>query len=207
MSCRDQMVALANAVAGVSVSSDLARYLDTLGPLEAPAMRDYFASPRTSGCGLVVRGLWRELGVDDPSVLPPYHFGTAISALVGVARKRKAWILAAPGKLPKPGDFVLVGGNPQTDGGVEHVFTVVAVPAGGTASGPLASVDGGQVDAHGQQAIAAKFRRWSLRGGALWDVSRTGNDPGAGAPGGRRVQGWADLELIMAAQAKPEAIA
>ena len=195
------MVTLAQEFAGVSVFNDRARYIQALGPDESPAMRDYFCSPKTSGCGLFVRGLWRLIGVDDPSVRPNYKFGTAISSLVGVARRRNAWIVARPGALPSPGDCVLVGGSPQTDGGVEHVFVVTRAPL--TIADPIESVDGGQVD-HGLQAIAPKVRRWTVRAGATWDVSRSGSDPGAGAPGGRRAQGWVDLEKLLSGQSAPK---
>lgn len=195
MGIREDAVALAQSYSGVSVSSDRARYVDLLGPGESKGMQDYFCAPATSGCALVVRGLWRKLGCSDKRVLPPYKFGTAISLLVGLARDRGAWCVSKPQNLPIAGDFVLVGGDKVKDGGVEHVFTVCSVDIDDKGI-LLTSVDGGQRDAKGQQAILAKTRRWVERGGAYWDVSSTGNDPGANAPGGRRVQGWGDLEKV-----------
>lgn len=200
MSVRDDIVALAKSYDGVSVSSSKDRYVELLGPGEAANMQAYFCDPKTSGCGLTVRGLWRKSGVTDKRVLPPYKFGTAISLLVGVARDRRAWINAKPGKTPKPGDFVLVGGDPTKDGGVEHVYTVCSVEPQSDGSVILTSVDGGQRDAKGQEAIYGKGRRWTVRNGSYWDVSHTGSDPGAGVPGGRRVQGWGDIEVIVAVE-------
>jgi hypothetical protein len=200
MNIREDMVELVRGYDGVSVSSDRNKYIDLLGPQETAAMWDYFCNPATSGCALSIRGFWRKMGVSDNRIVGKYVFGKAVEWLVGVARSRGAWNAAAVGKCPRAGDFVLVGGNPAVDGGVEHVFTVCTVEMDSKGNAVLTSVDGGQRDSAGQQAILSKGRRWTVRGGAIWDVSKTGSDPGAGAAGGRRVKGWGDLEKIMAAE-------
>lgn len=195
------MVALARSYNGTSVSFSRDRYVDLLGPNETKAMQDYFCDPKTSGCALTIRGLLRKLGCSDQRVSPPYKFGTAISLLVGIARARNAWNASNIGNLPIAGDFVLVGGDKTKDGGVEHVFTVCSVDMDDKGI-LITSIDGGQRDPKGQQAILAKTRRWVERGGAYWDVSAAGSDPGSNAPGGRRVQGWSDVEKLFAVESK-----
>ena len=199
MSSRDIILNIAKTYAGVSVSSDRAKYIELLGPDEAIAMQNYFCDPKTSGCALTIRDIWRVAGVSDTRVKPKYIFGKAIAWLVQISRDRKAWIQAGQGKFPLPGDCVLVGGDKVKDGGVEHVFTVVSCEPDGNGGATLTSIDGGQRDSKGQQAIFEKTRRWTWRNGAFWDVSAQGSDPGSNAPGGRRVIGWGDVEKILQA--------
>lgn len=196
MSIAAKITSLAEQYAGVNVSSSRGQYVDLLGPTESPAMQQYFCDPSTSGCALVIRGLWRKLGVIDRRVFPPYVFGKAISWLVGIARDRGAWYPSKLSSLPNPGDFVLVGGDKVKDGGVEHVFTVLTVTTDGTGA-LITSIDGGQRDQYGNQAIQKKVRRWIVRGNSYWDVSSQGTDPGSNALGGRRVIGWGDGERIV----------
>lgn len=194
---RERAIKLVATYDGVSVSSDRARYVGLLGPGETKAMQDYFCDPKTSGCALTIRGLWRELGCTDKRVMPSYVFGKAVTWLVAIAKERGGWVAASSGNLPQAGDFVLVGGDKTKDGGVEHVFTVLTASVDGDGA-ILSSIDGGQRDDKGQQAILEKKRRWSLRSGAYWDVSSHGSDPGSNAPGGRRVIGWGNIERILA---------
>lgn len=200
---RQSLVDLACQYDGCTVTKDRARYVDLLGPNESEPMKAYFCEPGTSGCALTIRGLWRTLGIKDKSLEPPYKFGTAISALVALCRARKGWtslVQAVGAPIPRPGDFVLVGGDKTKDGGVEHVFTVVSVEATPEGGMSLTSIDGGQRDAARNQSIYRKQRRWTLRDGSWWDVSAQGSDPGSNAAGGRRVMGFGDLDKVIAAQ-------
>lgn len=192
---RTTITSLAEQCDGINVSNSRDRYVDLLGPAETVVMQKYFCDPTTSGCALFIRGLWRKLGLVDRRVSPPYVFGKAIAWLVGIARDKKAWCSSSVGMFPKPGDFVLVGGDKVKDGGVEHVFVVLSVVPDGNGV-IITSVDGGQRDTRGNQAIYKKIRRWSVRGNSYWDVSSQGSDPGSNAPGGRRVMGWGDAEKI-----------
>lgn len=199
---RERAVAFARACDGVGVTSSRASYLALVAQDEK--RQDYFADPSTSGCGLVIRGIWRSLGMADRRVHAPYRMGTAISCLVGLARERKAWRTASRGAIPSPGDVVLVGGGID-GGGAEHVYVVTAAELAPDGQGAmLASIDGGQKDSRGQQCIRAKQRRWSVRFGQWWDVSALGTDPGANAPGGRCVRGWIDLDALWAKEAAQE---
>lgn len=200
MATREDVVNLALKQDGITVTSHKDMYVALLGPSEAPAMKQYFCDPKTSGCALVIRGIWRELGVSDPRLLPPYKFGTAVSLLVDIARKKKAWtsvVQARSAPIPKPGDFVLVGGDKERDGGVEHVFTVISANYDDKGNLYLWSIDGGQRDSKGNQAIFKKHRRWNMRDGSWWDVSSQGSDPGSNASAGRRVMGFGDIEKIL----------
>ncbi len=182
---RSQLVALARSYAGVSVSTDRDRYVALVASGETASMAAYMAQPKTSGCALVVRGLWRLAGLAHPRLAPPYKPGLAVADVVSIARQHGAWVTDLSLR-PSPGDVVLVGGDPRLDGGVEHVFTVLV--CNGDA---LVSVDGGQRDAKGNQAIEEKIRAWTLDGGATWDRSHKASDPGSGAR--RRVKGWVDV--------------
>jgi hypothetical protein len=196
MNHRQSIIDLVKQYDGVSVSSERDKYIDLLGPNETPAMRQYFCDPATSGCALTIRGLWRKLGVSDKRVNPAYVFGKAVTWLVGIARDRGAWQSSNLSLLPQPGDFVLVGGDKIRDGGVEHVFTILSIDSDGTGA-VITSIDGGQRDVNGQQAIFEKTRRWIVKGNSYWDVSAHGSDPGSNASGGRRVIGWGDIEKIL----------
>lgn len=184
MSIRDRIVALAKSYDGCHAGpASRARYLDLVGPGETETMRAYMALPKTSGCALVVRGLWRQLALFDLRLTPPYKIGLAVADVVSIARRNGAWVTDLSLR-PEPGDVILVGGDPKADGGVEHVATVTACDGNA-----LESVDGGQRDAAGNQCIATKVRTWEVRAdGSVWDRSRKGTDPGSGAA--RRVRGW-----------------
>lgn len=197
MSKRDSVIELLKQYANVTVSTNKEKYIELLGPNESKEMQKYFCDPKTSGCALTIRGLWRQLGINDPFLLPNYKFGTAISGLVQLARKKKAWKSSNINELPGVGDLVLVGGDKVKDGGVEHVFTVVTVTTNSDNTISLTSIDGGQLDSKGQQAIFEKNRRWQIRNGSYWDISKAGSDPGSDAKGGRRVIGWANIENIL----------
>lgn len=197
MTKRDDIISLAKQYAGVTVTNNRDKYIELLGPNETKAMQDYFCDPKTSGCALTIRGLWRILGLNDKRVKPNYVFGKAISWLVGIAKDKNAWIQAKQNILPQPGDFVLVGGDKIKDGGVEHVFTVTSCQPDGKGGAILTSIDGGQRDSKNNQSIFEKNRRWTWRNGSFWDVSSQGSDPGSDAPGGRKVIGWGDIEKIL----------
>jgi hypothetical protein len=154
---RQRLVALAGGFAGVSVSTARQRYLDLVAPGDPRA--EYFAHPRTSGCALVVRGLWREAGLDHERLRRPYVVGQAIADVVRIAREAGAWVSTFAERDVRPGDVILVGAPSH-----EHVYTVV-----GTEDG-IDSIDGGQLDDAGQQAIRRLHRRWRIEGGRLVDV-------------------------------------
>src|SRR5689334_21785877 len=85
------------------------RYIDLIAPGEADAKQSALADE--SGCGLVVAGLWRALGVESPLLDPPYKTGSGMSRLLQIGQRANAWTAYARGKVPSPGDAVLVGDN------------------------------------------------------------------------------------------------
>ncbi|MDI3291233.1 hypothetical protein [Polyangium sp. 15x6] len=163
------------------------RYIELIAPGEPSSKQEEMA--KMSGCALLVGGIWRAVGVDAPSLLPPYKIGTAISRLVSIARAVKAWIPFKEQEYPAPGDMVLVGDNAK--GGVEHVYTVVGVELS-DGNVTIRSVDGGQRDAKGHQAVLLKQRVWRGRQDCVVNAS----DPGAQKSGGRIIQGWVDVSRL-----------
>lgn len=197
---RTRLVALAKTYDGVSVATARAKYLALVAAGETPEMAAYMALPKTSGCALFIRGLWRALGLDEPELKPPYFSpppygpgrrkpGLAVSDVVTIARRYGAWVTDVRRRRPELGDVPLVGGDRVKDGGVEHVYGVTL-----SNGDVLHSIDGGQV-VGGAQAIASKIRTWEQRrDGSVWDRSRLSTDPGSGAP--RRVMGWVDVSKL-----------
>ncbi|AUX31911.1 MULTISPECIES: hypothetical protein [Sorangium] len=193
MTSRVRAVEIARSLAGLSADpkNPKARreYLDLIAPGEEPQKAADMA--RMSGCGLVVAGLWRRLGLEHPLLCAPYKVGTAISRLVEIGIRREAWKPYRKGKLPLPGDAVLVGSSIK--GEVEHFYLVVQVEEGDRTV--IDSIDGGQrVDGH--QAILSKKRVWA----SGRDLVIAGKDPGAELVGGRTIIGWVDLQSLVEAE-------
>ena len=127
---------------------------------------------RTQGvstCGLVGEGLWRRVQVDAPWLTVDYVFGQAIARAIAFAQWCDAWVRPGDGRVPRPGDYVVIGSGLRT-----HALTCV-----GWEGDTLVSVDGGQVGARGLQAIHLCRRPWKD------DVV-----------GGRKIVGWADPEML-----------
>lgn len=163
-------------------------YMDLVAPGESERRREQLVA--VSGCGLVVAAVWRALGVKAPELELPYRTGTAVSRLLRIAQRARAWVMFAPGKVPAPGDAVIVGGG--TSGGVEHIYTVVGVEGEGGGSPVIDSVDGGQRDDDGEQEILARRRVWEGRRDLVEDAS----DPGAAESAGRVIQGIIDVTRL-----------
>lgn len=166
MVSNDEMVAKARSLVGVGMTTDPARYRELVAAGESASMAAEMC--KMSGCALAIRGMWRELELDDPRVRPPYKAGMAIAWIVGIARARNAWQplgrSVAQMVWPEPGDVVLVGGRDA--GGPEHVYVVDVVDQ---KTGRLTTIDGGQRDATGRQVIQRKTRRWVVLGGRVTD--------------------------------------
>lgn len=188
---RSKAVEIARAMAGLSANprdpESRRRYLEVIAPGEPDAKTKEMAT--MSGCGLLVAGIWREIGVKAKQLDPPYKVGSGVSRLIQIARAAKAWVPFKKDARPQPGDMVLVGDN--ATGGVEHVYTVVAVSDGAQGL-EIQSVDGGQRDAERCQLVRLKDRVW--RGSR--DCVLSGSDPGAELAGGRVIQGWVDLSRL-----------
>ena len=142
---RWDLVRIAGSYAGVGMTESPELYLGLIADGETPERAEELA--RESGCGLTVRGLWREWGCADRRLEAPYHNARAISDLVAMAREAGAWRgVDRIGELA-PGDAIIVEGP-------EHILTVVEL------CGEIVhSIDGGQRDVHGAEAIHACARR------------------------------------------------
>lgn len=166
---RIDILTLAHGYVGCSARpDDVERYNDLIAHSETPDRAAQL--DRESSCALTIRGLWREYGVRDPRVDQAYHDTRAIADLVAMAREAGAWRTGHLDELGA-GDFVLLGGS-------EHVLTVVAI-----AAGTIHSIDGGQRDDHGFEAVLERQRQLVF------------NSSGA-LLGGRPVMGWASWPLV-----------
>ncbi len=180
---RKGLVELARSLDGVGMSSARGRYLGLVGDGETPQRASELAA--LSGCALVVRGMWRALGLQHPILRVPYRTGRAVADLVEIAVGAGA-LLEARDELPAmyEGDVVIVGGGHE-HGGPEHVWTVLDAtgqdyPERGTHL--IAGLHGGQRDEHGAQCIRWKMHeitgappvddgrrvRWAINLDAVW---------------------------------------
>lgn len=186
-----RIVAIAQDVVGIDASTGLDRFCDLLEPVMFGTSRSEirrilglpFGRGGISTCGLVASGIQYRAGYDPDELSTPWS-GRAVSRIVSYLRRAGAWTAPQWDGAPPLGSVVLIGHNTdRTWGGVEHVLTVV-----GLDGDVVESIDGGQVDGKGLQAIRTVRRRLTVRGnGQVWLVGLLG-DP-ARAPG-RRVQGW-----------------
>jgi hypothetical protein len=152
---RARMKSLALAAVGLGAANP-APYLALIGPDESAAMR---ASMLTmSGCGLVVRGLWREFGMRDPRLFPPYELASVMTTIESMATEAGAWSAGAAGLSSLDvGDVVYVS---QPD----HVGTIVSIARPGDGSVHVTTVDGGSLDANGKQRVVTYQRTFAANG-------------------------------------------
>jgi len=127
---RTRMVDLAtNAIGAGAARARRQEYLDLIAPGETARAADDMAL--MSGCGLVVRGLWRALGLVDPRLEAPYVVGSVITTIRNMADEAGAWA-APPDCAYEDGDVMML------DAPV-HVATLVRCDV----SGVVYSIDGG----------------------------------------------------------------
>jgi hypothetical protein len=129
---------------------------------------------KMSGCGLVVRGLWRRCGLVDPRLEAPYVVGSVIATIEDMAREAGAWRSAAnivaSVYQPQEGDVFML------DAPV-HVATLSRIVPSEALyiESKWFSVDGGQRDAGGAEFITTRVREYrstarTLDGHALLGV-------------------------------------
>lgn len=150
-------------------------YLALIGPNESEMMqRDML---QMNGCALVVRGIWRRLGIQHELLMRPYRIGMAVADVVQIAKDADAWRRAGE---PLAGDMFLIDN-------LEHVGIVVERPNPTT----VISVDGGQRDGLGHQLIRRRSR-------VLVDGVMFGND-GVNDGQKRTLIGYCDCTALAAA--------
>jgi lysozyme len=175
---RDQAVQVAQSVVGLGANradpQNYLRYWGLVAPGETLSMQESMGD--SSGCGLVVAGIWRAIGVWDGSLYAPYKTGTAVSRLYNLAVARGAWVAYSASQRPSPGDMVLVEAGTSE----EHVFTVIDISADGNS---LTTVDGGQRDGSGYEIILQKTRTWEGSTDVCGSTRRT-------------ISGWADITRL-----------
>lgn len=191
MTLRSRIVSQALAVVGLGADPvHLAAFSALLGgPNEAPEMAHSMAcDAHSSTCGLVVRALYRDCGVDDRRLRAPYRIGMAIIDLFALARERGASVDAVAGVLPCAGDVVGLALDGPDAGRHGHVYTVVTEPVAVGSGWQFDSVDGGQLDAQNRQCVTRRTRTWTVTAGRIYDW----------APGSltRSVSRWIDADKI-----------
>lgn len=149
MNAREYLKDLAIMAAGLS-AAPLTRdaYLDLIAPCPSDRASETRCKElcEMSSCALTVRGLWVRAGVQHPILLAPYRTGKAVADVVEVAREAGALRSLSSGYIIGPADILVLTGP-------EHVLTVT-LQRGDT----IESVDGGQRDGGGFEAILAKTR-------------------------------------------------
>lgn len=168
MSIREKIKALCLYHENVGPGTNRERYLALLqseDPKDHTAQyKVFFADPKTSGCALTVRGLWRQAGLVHP-LLGHYKIGHAVLDVLTIAKESGAYVdgtaLAKGAYDPAIGDMVYVAAP-------EHVFTLIEVTKRGPADYGIVSIDGGQT-VNNQQIITKRFRNWVLSGRLLQD--------------------------------------
>jgi hypothetical protein len=190
------MAELAISYAGVDAFSRSADYLDLVGPTETPTMRRDMLG--MWGCGLVVRGLWRLMGVEHEILSKPYKNGYALADVETIARSKKdAFVKPRPGLLPGKGDVVMVClNNVPPEQCKAHVFVITS----DLVAGPpvtMTSIDGGQTTGNGYQKIEARDRKWR-RSTTGWLDTAKDSQAKDDAPFGitRPVQWWVDVTKL-----------
>jgi len=188
---RDRMVELATAVVGLGAGrASRDAYLDLIAPGEPAGARQSFAN--LSSCGLVVRGLWGRLGINDPRLFAPYKFGSVIATIDSMGREADAWRTADVDTLPGEGDVLLLDGDSPR----AHVATVVRVLLSESTEDSVATlftVDGGQRDGTGAETILRRQRTLTLGpSGAFLDARDFG------PPAVRRLSAFLDLDALAA---------
>jgi hypothetical protein len=195
MMVRERAAAVARSLDGIGAnpksSPARARFIELVAPGEKPRRGKELAA--LSSCALVAAGVWRSVGVEHALLRAPYVLGTAVSRLVQIGLMAGAVRRPSPELvvMPAAGDVCWVG-----DGGAEHVFVCIEV---GLRAGAqvLWTLDGGQRDADGFQLAACREHIWRAAGARVVDVARD-ITPGKSWGNERAVQGWIDLEAVVA---------
>jgi len=191
---RKALIANAYSIIDVSAINQRQIFEEILGPIHGKWDLDrpfhvYQSNGRwitegISTCGLVALGLWRRMNVDMSSLYQPYIFGTAVSSIVGFAKKNNAWQPAWKGPLsdlhPQFGDCCIIGQDINT-----HVLTTVGYSDGNNTQ--LISVDGGQTGVKNLQCIKKVQRDW---------VQKGANNIFQPYLGTRILQGWVIFDLL-----------
>lgn len=183
---RKAIVANALSIENITASNNKTKFEELLGPIngkwdlgrpfKVSTVNGKTTTQGISTCGLVAEGLWRRMNVDLSSLYKPYVFGAAISRSINFAKSlkpRSAFQKPEDGLKPEPGDYVIIGSGYST-----HVLTCIAWNYD-----KLVSIDGGQTDKNGLQAILRKERVYSKKNNKYY-------------LGDREVIGWIIFDML-----------
>jgi hypothetical protein len=191
MGIRETIVEDALASVGLGAARNNGEpYADLIAHGEsAQAQRDMI---RESGCGLVVRALWRRAfggysytSPCDPRLRAPYKTGSVMTTIRDMADEAHAWrgaeLVSGGEYAPEPGDVFWLEGP-------EHVATLTRIVASEAPDFDYkwSSVDGGQRDTGGAELIQNRVRVCRMDAHNVLTLD------------GRTLRGVVDLEALAA---------
>jgi len=171
-------------------------FLNLIGYGEPKYKQDAMASSMST-CGLVAAGILWMWGIRSRRISPPYRSTTAISRMYALGADSNAlrWPKVLNGEIvewPEGGDILLIGDNGL--GGSEHMYMSMEVKP---EQGEIISVDGGQKNVRGHQAVHRRHRRWSVRDGRVIDQVFRNDTTGSTTLGSPRVVQWWIKPLLL----------
>lgn len=183
---RKAIVNNALSIENITASNNRKKFEELLGPIngkwdlsrpfKVSTVNGKTATQGISTCGLVCSSLWRRMNIDFNPLYKAYVFGTAIQREISFAKSlkpRSAFQKPEDGLKPEPGDYVVIGSGYST-----HVLTCIDWN-----DNKLISIDGGQTDKNGLQAILRKERIYSKKNNKYY-------------LGDREVLGWIVFDML-----------
>lgn len=162
---RDTMVDAALAVVGFGAArANADQYADLIAAGETDRARAGLL--KASDCGLVVRGLWRRVGLVDPRLEAPYVVGSVMATIRNMALEAGAWrgaeLVSGGEYAPEEGDVFWIGEG-------DHVATLTRIVSSDTTDVDYKwfSVDGGQRDTSGAEVILNRVRACKVDGAGM----------------------------------------
>ena len=183
---RKAIIANALSIENITASNNRKKFEELLGPIngkwdlsrpfKVSTVNGKTTTQGISTCGLVCSSLWRRMNINFDPLYKPYVFGTAIQREISFAKSlkpRSAFQIPGDDLKPEPGDYVIIGSGYST-----HVLTCIDWN-----DNKLISIDGGQIDKNGLQAILRKERVWAKKGNKYY-------------LGDREVLGWIVFDML-----------
>lgn len=146
---RARFVTEARQIAGLSFGLPTrAAYLDLIAPaaLDPTELRDRYGA--LWSCALVVLGLWRRAGVVHDLLERAYVPGAAMTWVGEIAASHQATVYPDGRALPGLGDAIEVAAG-------QHVVAALV----GRQGRAVETIEGGQLDGHGNKAVLLFHRR------------------------------------------------
>jgi hypothetical protein len=162
-SIRPRIRRIARAMVGLSAAPEHVEQFAAFigGPGEDPKIahamvtyRDPKTGRSVSCCAEFIRALERDAGIVDHRLVAPFRVSLVFTDILELARERRALTTLGPGDEPDGtgGNVIIVDGD-KSDG---HMYLSDEKTEDG-----VFSFDSGVTDAHGNQAVHARRKRWT----------------------------------------------